>query len=292
MEIQHLNRNGSRATVARQGAELQSLRLAGHELIWQAGPLWPRHAPLLFPIIGALNQDQLRLGARRYDLPRHGFARDRSFTWLDTTEEGCTLVLKDDAQSRAHYPFPFHLQVSYHLASSRLCQRVRLKNSGPEPLPASLGLHPAFRWPLVDGIPKADHRLIFEREEAAPFHRLDAHGLLDPRPRATPIQNRVLILEEGLFGEDALVFLEPRSRSVRLEAGDGLALRLSWEGFPQLGLWAKPVPGPAFLCIEPWTGHADPVGWDGPFQDKPGAFLLAPGDTRSWSFTIALDPMG
>ncbi len=288
MEILHLNRNGSRAAVARRGAELQSLRLADQELLWQAGPLWPRHAPLLFPIIGGLNRDRLRVGPHEYDLPRHGFARDRAFTWRDTAEDGCALVLEDDAQSQSHYPFPFYLEVSFHLESARLCQRVTLRNPGREPLPASLGLHPAFRWPLVEGVPKTAHRLVFEQDEPAPFFRLDGHGLLEPQPHATPIRDRVLPLEEALFSADALVFLEPRSRSVRLEAADGLALRLSWEGFPHLGLWAKPEPGPAFVCIEPWEGHADPVGWEGPFQDKPGAFLLAPGATRSWSFSIEL----
>jgi hypothetical protein len=40
------------------GAELTSIRLKadGTEYLWQADPkFWNRHAPLLFPIVGALN---------------------------------------------------------------------------------------------------------------------------------------------------------------------------------------------------------------------------------------------
>ena len=44
---------GIEATIKAHGAELCSLKNAeGLELLWQAGPEWPRHAPLLFPIVG------------------------------------------------------------------------------------------------------------------------------------------------------------------------------------------------------------------------------------------------
>jgi galactose mutarotase-like enzyme len=49
------------ATIKAHGAELCSLKNAqGDELLWQAGPQWPRHAPLLFPIVGRLKNDKLR----------------------------------------------------------------------------------------------------------------------------------------------------------------------------------------------------------------------------------------
>ena len=57
---------GLTATIKAQGAELCSLKdAAGFEFIWQAGPVWPRHAPLLFPIVGHLANDELRRGAGR-----------------------------------------------------------------------------------------------------------------------------------------------------------------------------------------------------------------------------------
>ena len=37
--------------VAEKGAELQSVKDSkGREYMWQAGPEWPRHSPILFPI--------------------------------------------------------------------------------------------------------------------------------------------------------------------------------------------------------------------------------------------------
>lgn len=288
MDIHRLRTGKAEALIATKGAELQSLRLGGRDLLWEAGSLWPRHAPLLFPIVGRLKDDTLRHEGKTFPMPRHGFARDRDFALLEGTATTCTAELRDDEASRAVYPFPFVLRVAYTLNAASLRMDIALRNPGDAPLPASLGLHPAFRWPLAPDLPKAAHRLVFEADEPGPLRRLNADGLLAPRALPTPIQNQVLPLHEDLFTEDALIFLEPRSRSIRFEAGGGPALTLCWEGFPHLGLWAKPNPGPAFLCIEPWEGYADPEGWDGDFADKPGSFLLSPGATRRWNLALSL----
>ncbi len=289
MDIHRLHRAGTEATVARFGAELRTFRLDGLDLLWTAGPLWPRHAPLLFPVVGGLKGNTLRHRGQAFAMPKHGFARDLAFTWIERTASTCTLELRDDATTRAIYPFPFRLTVTYALTASDLRMDVALHNPADAPLPASFGLHPAFRWPLAPGFPKTAHRLVFETNEPAPLRRLDADGLLKPQTLPTPIHDRVMPLREDLFTEDALLFLEPCSRGLRFEAEGGPGVALGWEGFPHLGVWTKPVPGPAFLCIEPWEGYASPADWDGEFGDKPGGFWLAPGATRQWALTIALD---
>ena len=102
------------AIIAPDGAELISLKDAqGLELLWQAGAIWPRHAPILFPIIGKLKNDTLRHQGKVFPMTQHGFARDRRFDWTERGPASCTLVLNDDAQTRAHYPFAFQLAVTY-----------------------------------------------------------------------------------------------------------------------------------------------------------------------------------
>src|SRR5579872_1277015 len=96
------------ATIMAEGAELCSVQDgSGREFLWQAGPAWPHHAPVLFPIVGELAGNQLRHRGRAYPLPRHGFARARRFTWMDRTATTCRLALVDDEATRAAYPFPF-----------------------------------------------------------------------------------------------------------------------------------------------------------------------------------------
>jgi galactose mutarotase-like enzyme len=289
MDKHFLRLDRAEAVIAARGAELQSLRLQDRDLLWDAGSLWPRHAPLLFPIVGGLKGEAYRHGGATFSLPRHGFARDRDFTWLRREAASCALELRDDAASRAFYPFAFRLEVSYKLGTGGLRMELMLENPSEAPLPASLGLHPAFRWPLAPGIAKRAHRLVFEADEPGSLRRLDKAGLLLPAPRPSPIRDRRLTLDEGLFSDDALILLEPRSRSLHFEAEGGPALALRWEGFPHLGLWTKPDPGPSFLCIEPWEGHASPADWDGELADKPGAFVLPPGAIRRWSFGVELE---
>src|SRR5260370_37492263 len=102
------------AIIAADGAELCSLQNAqGLELLWQAGPAWPRHAPLLFPIVGRLKNDELRLRAKIYPMTQDGFSRGLRFDWTGRGATSFTLILTDWAASRSRYSFAFRLAVTY-----------------------------------------------------------------------------------------------------------------------------------------------------------------------------------
>src|SRR6201991_1996315 len=157
--------NGISATVKAAGAELCSLKNAQElELLWQAGTEWPRHAPLLFPIVGRLKNDELRHGGKVFPMTQHGFARDLRFDWLDRGAGSCKLVLADNAEPRSRYPFAFRLTVSYALSETSLDVSIQVTNTGEEILPASIGLHPAFNWPLLDELSKEAYRLSFSNQ--------------------------------------------------------------------------------------------------------------------------------
>lgn len=282
-----LHGDGISATVVGQGAELVSLRDAdGTEFLWQAGPEWRRHSPVLFPIVGRLKGDRLHHQGRTYPMTQHGFARDKPFTWAQTGPGSCTLVLTDDADTRAHYPFAFRLAVTYALDRKQLNVSFDITNTGDEPLPASVGAHPAFNWPLLPDLAKTDYRLTFASVEPAPIRRLK-DGLLLPTPQPTPVEGNILKLSERLFDEDAVIMDQPASTSVRYAAERGPALEMSWQGFQELGVWSKPGGAP-FLCIEPWHGIASPGDFDGDFVDKPGLMLIAPAAKRVLSYQIRL----
>ena len=272
---------GISATVRADGAELCRLRDGGRDLLWDAGPMWPNHSPVLFPVVGQVTEDRLLIGGRAYPMQRHGFARRRGFTWLEQGVDACTLRLEDDAESRAAFPFAFQLTLAYRVADGALHVDYTLANPGPEVLPASLGAHPAFRWPLGGGM-QTDYRIEFAADEDAPIRRLD-DGLLRPAAQPAPVQGRTLPLDPVLFLDDAVMMLEVRSRSLRY-LGPDAGIEFAWHGFPYLGLWQKP--GAALLCIEPWHGYASPAGWDGAFRDKPGLMLIPPGEARTMGWNV------
>ncbi|WP_095203349.1 aldose 1-epimerase family protein [Mesorhizobium carmichaelinearum] len=287
-DSQTLQGDGISAVIVGQGAELVSLQDAnGFEFLWQAGPEWRRHSPVLFPIVGRLKGDQLRHRGRTYPMTQHGFARDKPFTWAERGSRSCTLVLTDDADTRAHYPFAFRLAVTYTLDGQQLGVTLEVANTGDEPSPASVGAHPAFNWPLLPELPKEAYRLTFAEAEPAPIRRLK-DGLLLPARQPTPIEGKTLALSERLFDDDAVILDRPASTSVRYAADHGPALKMSWQGAEQLGIWSKPGGAP-FLCLEPWHGVASPVDFDGEFSDKPGVMLIEPGAKRSLSYRISLE---
>jgi galactose mutarotase-like enzyme len=278
---------GVAATILAHGAELCSLKTsAGLELLWQAGPQWPRHAPMLFPIVGKLKGETLRHRGKSYPMTQHGFARDSRFEWVERGHSSCQLVLTDNAETRMRFPFAFRVMITYEFEGRDLNTSFEIFNSGGELLPASAGGHPAFKWPLVPGVSKTDYRIVFSKDEPAPIRRLK-DGLLRPQPEPSPIRGRELALSEKLFEDDAIILDKPASTSLRFGAGEGPSIEVSWEGFRELGIWSKPEGAP-FLCIEPWRGFADPVDFDGEFVEKPGLMLIQPGETEQLSYRIGV----
>jgi galactose mutarotase-like enzyme len=272
--------------VTANGAEMCALRDGtGRDYLWSAEPVWPRHAPVLFPIVGRLRDDTLVHLGRSYRLTQHGFARDRRFTRVERSATGCLLALTDDDDTRAMYPFGFRFEIRYAVAGATLEITYTVTNTGQEVLPASMGAHPAFRWPLLPGVPKEAYALTFEADEPEPLRGV-VGGLLTEADRPSPIAGRRLALSEGLFAADALILPNPASRSVRFAASEGPSLTVSWDGFPQLGLWSRA--GGDFLCIEPWCGMASPVNFTGEFTEKPWLMLIPPGDSRTASYSITV----
>jgi galactose mutarotase-like enzyme len=281
-----LRSDGITALIAPDGAELISLRnKQGIELLWQAAPVWPRHAPILFPIVGRLKNDALRHRGKVFPMTQHGFARDRRFGWTERGPTSCTLVLTDDAQTRSRYPFAFRLAVTYTVAQAHLNVTFEVTNTGDEILPASIGAHPAFNWPLLPDLAKEAYRLTFSNEEPESIRRLK-DGLLRPMREPNPIRGKTLALAEQLFEDDAIILDRPASHAVHYAADSGPSIEVSWQGFPQLGIWSKP--GTPLLCIEPWHGFASPLEFDGEFVDKPGLMLIDPAATRILKYRIGV----
>lgn len=284
----HTLRSGAiEATIKADGAELCSLRNAeGIELLWQAGPAWPRHSPLLFPIVGRLKNDQLRHRGKADPMTQHGFARDHRFDWMEQGTTSCKLVLVDSEATRARYPFAFRFEVTYTVDDADLKVAFDITNTGDENLPASIGAHPAFNWPLLAGLAKEAYALNFSDEEPAPIRRLEG-GLMRAKPEPSPISGKTLALSERLFDDDAVILDRLASHSVRYAADRGPSIEMAWEGLPELGVWSKPG-GAAFICIEPWHGFASPSDFDGEFADKPGVMQIVPGERRSLGYRFRI----
>jgi galactose mutarotase-like enzyme len=269
------------------GAELSGLRdRSGRELLWQGGEAWPRRAPILFPIVGRMPGDQLIHDGASYPIHQHGFARVSEFAAERISGSECLFTLVDTEETRSHFPFPFRLEVDFRVVGDTLIVRHTVSNTGDEAFSASLGGHPAFAWPIIDGVPRDAHSIVFAVEEPAPVRRISA-GLLLPEMLSTPVDGRTLRLDDSLFVDDAVIFDGLSSRSVRYSAPGTPGIRLDFTDFPLLGLWSK-APG-EFVCIEPWFGMTAPQDFEGEYDQKPGQFTLQSGESRVFTYSITVD---
>lgn len=282
-----LRSNEMHARINPLGAQLSALQdSSGNDLLWNGdAAVWSGRAPVLFPIVGALAGGAYRLGPATYVLSRHGFARGKPFEVIAANTAAALFRLSADDATRAVYPFEFELDVQFELQDSTLAVTALIRNNDARDMPASFGFHPAFRWPLPFDKARSAHFIEFAVDEPAPIRRLNEQGLLTPTPYSTPIQNRRLLLDDSLFKADAVILDQVRSRAVTYGAEGAPRIRVQFPDSPYLGIWSKPG---NFICIEPWHGVADPAGFAGEFQDKPGIFTVAPDATMEIRMDITL----
>ena len=281
--------DGTSARIARNGAEPISWQVAGREYLWSGDPVhWNRHAPWLFPVVGASSGGMVRVEGRAYPMAQHGFARDLPFAVVDQAEDSVTLRLTDGEASRPHYPFAFALDITTRIAPTGLDFTITVANPGAEPLPYALGFHPAFPWPFAGGKRSADggYRVVFDEPEEGQTPEIGEGGLLRHETRSLPLAGDTLPLDPALFKE-ALVFLNAKSRGLRFVAPDGTAIAMRVEDFPHFAIWTKPTA--PFLSLECWTGYADRVGFSGELRSRESQSLLAPGANARHRVRLSLE---
>ncbi|WP_375462867.1 aldose 1-epimerase family protein [uncultured Methylobacterium sp.] len=281
--------DGTTATVALRGAEPVSWRVGGREYLWSGDPEhWNRHAPWLFPVVGASSGGVVRVAGETYPMAQHGFARDLSFAVTAQSTDTVTLGLEASPETLAHYPFPFRLDITARVRPAGLDLTVAVSNPGESPLPYALGFHPAFPWPFAGGTRAAGggYAVVFEQPERAFAPEVGPGGLLLRDERPIPLDGDTLPLDPALFTE-ALVFREARSRTMRFTGPGGRAIRMSVEDFPHLAVWTKPAA--PFLSLEAWTGHADWAGFAGDLSERDAQRSLAPGATAHHGIRLSLE---
>jgi galactose mutarotase-like enzyme len=263
------------------GAEIQQLKHATHgNVLWQKNDqIWNRFAPILFPIVGRLMNDQYTLNDQSYTMRQHGFARDQVFQVIEHSEDSITLRLTDNEQTLAQYPFRFELLVKYTLYQDKLEIEHRVTNLDVKELYYSLGGHPGFH---IEGKLSA-YDLDFGDDYTVQQHLITGNYYND---KTKEIQlSRKFELSDDLFASDAIVIKSPPFQSIGFGKINGPKLfSLHCDTWTAVGLWTKP--GAPFFCIEPWWGWADALNSSGNMKEKEGIISLEPGTHSTHQFSI------
>jgi galactose mutarotase-like enzyme len=276
-----------------KGAELCSIRSIKNniEFVWEANPnVWGSHAPNLFPIIGAMKEDSYFYNGKKYNMPKHGFARhNKDFEVISNSNSEVTFQLKSNDELRAIYPFEFEFLITYELKDNELSIHHTVKNTDSKTIYFSLGGHPAFTCPLSKDESYTDYFLEFEKQETSKSYLLNmATGLVSDKTKPVFDSPNTINLHGDLFNEDALIFKDLTSRQVALKHNQkGEILNVKFEGFPFLGIWAKP--NAPYVCIEPWIGIADSESSNQQIKDKEGIVTLEPKKSFKATYSITLN---
>ena len=280
-----------RVEVSAHGAELQSIRKGDVEYLWQGDSrYWGRRSPVLFPIVGSVWEARYRVDGTEYQLGQHGFARDMDFTLVCATDTEVRYRLESSDETLAKYPYPFVLDIAYRLHGASIDVIWEVKNPSDKDMYFQIGAHPAFFYPDYDPEKSGRGFFTFDRTEGVECIRIKEKGCVDAVTKwPLEMPEGVLKLEKDTFDAiDTIMVQDSQLKRVNMFKEDGTAwLSLSFDA-PVVGIWSPPGKVAPFICIEPWYGRCDRVGYEGEYKDKDWMNCLAPGEGFKSVYTIEI----
>ncbi len=272
--------------VSSLGSEMQTLATSdGRSWLWNGdAAFWSGRSPVLFPIVGKAPDDLLAIGGQTYSIGQHGFARRTEFALASASATTCRYELASSPATKAVFPFDFLLAVEHTLDRRALTVAAEVTNRDQRPMPFGFGFHPAFVWPLPGAVGQ-DHVITLDNHGEPGLVRLDG-GLISASRLASPFKAGRLVLDHGMFEQDAMIFPEGAGKGLRYGVEGGPTMHFSFENLPNLALWQKP--GAPFICVEPWHGMAAEKDGSKELAERPYSLTLPPGEISRFAFTVEI----
>lgn len=276
--------------IAPMGAELQSIKDAnGKEYLWDGDEkFWPRHSPILFPLVCSVWENTYRTEGKEFQLPRHGFARDMEFKLVGKTADRVTFALHDSEETLEKYPYHFNLAISYRLEDNKIHVIWHVENTDTRTIHFQIGGHPAF---LVPGCEKGEELKGAIRIDNATPERIygTTGGCLAEGYHKFPTDGGVWRFKEEDFEDDAVIFDRSQVKQISLlDETEKPVVTLDFKT-PCVGIWSPAGKHAPFLCIEPWYGVSDWAEYQGEFKDKYLMNSLLPGSSFMSEYTITIE---
>lgn len=281
-------------TARELGGELTSIKSkkSDTEFLWNGNPeYWKYHAPILFPIVGKVNNGKYKVDNEIFELPQHGLARVSTFNLIKQDSNMISFELKYSEESLKIYPYKFSLIITHTLLDNKVETSYEVKNLDNKTINFSIGAHPAYMCPILENESLNDYYFEFEKNENAKVMILNPKtGLFTHNVKEYLKNSKKINLSKELFKNDALVFesgiLNSNKLSIKTNKHN-THVEFDFTGFPYLGLWA-PATGAPFVCIEPWFGHADYEDFTGEFKDKAGILTLDINKSFKCAYSISI----
>ncbi len=273
------------------GAELKSLKRIsdGREYMWDAKPeFWKRTSPVLFPIVGSLNKGRYRYNGNSYQMSQHGFARDKEFKLLSSSENELKFVLKSDSETKEKYPFDFELEIGYRIENETVTVSWKVHNVSDKDMYFSIGGHPAFLCPINENEVQTDYKIRFDAGDVITASVIGEGGTLTSTKKSYGLNGGYMNITASLFDDDALIIENNQAHEVSLCTPDKVPyLTVSFDA-PLFGVWSPVGKNAPFICIEPWYGRCDSADFEGDLSEREWGNSLKAGETFNASYTISI----
>ena len=260
-----------------------------NEILWEGNPVyWKRHSPVLFPNVGKTYKNRVLINGTQYPTSQHGFARDNEFTCIEAANEKASFMFRSSEETKEVYPFDFELHINYKLNKKELTVEWQVKNCDDETMYFTIGGHPAFRFAKPEET-KADYVLKVPGKEKLEYVLIDIScGCANvDEVHTLQLSEETYPLSDELFAKDALVVDNGQIEEAWLCHKDGTPyVGVRSAGFPNYGIWS--VEGAPFVCLEPWMGRCDNVGFNAELSEKPNVNKVEAGEKFIKDYTIVV----
>lgn len=234
------------------------------ERMWQGdSAYWAGRNPILFPQVGNTWHGKYQTKGQTYAMGNHGFARNSNFELHHQDDKTITLLLKDNEETYAQYPYHFELYVSYTLVGKRLSIEYTIANLDEATLPFGFGLHPAFNCPVSSDETFSDYKLVFPNPEK------------QVGKSAKALVNQEIELSYDCFKAIPTLLYEYLNSPYVDLVSSKYKLRVGIQGYRFLAFWTKE--NAPYICIEPWHSHGDFTENNLPFEQREGMINLESG---------------
>ena len=281
-----------KVSVEDYGAELCSVldKETGVERVWDGNPeVWNRHAPILFPFVGKVIDGVYRIGDKEYSMKtQHGFARDMVFECVEEAADKVTHRLLATEETKAIYPYDFELFVTHKFdeENPRILQVIwEVVNHSEDTMYYSIGGHPAFTLPVNASEERREYFLEFPGRDNLEYVSVNLENGYIDADIVYPLEldNGYVQFFDKIY--DTLIFDYKNIEAVRIAKPDKTPyVTMTCGQFPMLGIWTKETGN--FICLEPWFGRSDNVGFTGTVDEKPGVEKLAKEEKKVISYTV------
>ena len=278
--------------IKKAGAEIVSFKslVNDTEYVWDGNEnIWGSHAPVLFPLVCAVVNNEIRVDGKTYEIGNHGFAKFSDFEVVEANDTTAVFKLTYSEKTLAMYPYKFNLFITYTLNGNKLETKYKVENADDKEIYFQLGTHPAFNCPLDKDNQFEDYYLEFDQEETLERFFMNAGNCIISDKSEVLIENsKILPLTHELFYDGALVFKKINSQKITLKSKKSAKhVVVSYENLPTLGIWQKK--DAPFVCIEPWYGLADTDNYTGEFKDRDRIIPLKQNETFEASLNIEVN---